>query len=202
LADFLRSVDARDIRLQPAGSPLLVRGDAELLEIVLRNLIDNALRYTPADSRITRLRPSARMANCRSASPTMGRACAGGVAAARRTLLSRSRGNAEGSGLGLAIVQRIAELHDARFEVENLAAGGEPTRQDLRRVVFHGPGDRATITTALDARGSKLRGARPAFQSWWRNPRACQAQLTTVKSVCGGCAAGRVKRVRLGAVLE
>jgi len=28
------------------------------------------------------------------------------------------------------------------------------------------------------------------------------AQLTTVKSVCGGCAAGRVKRVRLGAVLE
>jgi signal transduction histidine kinase len=29
--------------------------------------------------------------------------------------------NAEGSGLGLAIAQRIAELHDARFEVENLS---------------------------------------------------------------------------------
>jgi len=36
--------------------------------------------------------------------------------------------NAEGSGLGLAIVQRIAELHDARFEVENLPAGGFTAR--------------------------------------------------------------------------
>jgi two-component system sensor histidine kinase QseC len=36
--------------------------------------------------------------------------------------------SAEGSGLGLAIAQRIAELHEARFEVENLVGGGFEAR--------------------------------------------------------------------------
>ncbi len=128
LADVLQSVDARDIRLQTAGSPLLVRGDAELLQIVLRNLLDNALRYTPADSRIHVF------ARRQGGELSLGVADDGpGVPPTELPRLVERfyRGreaNTEGSGLGLAIVQRIAELHDARFEVENLAAGGFTAR--------------------------------------------------------------------------
>ena len=41
------------IRLAGSDAPLLVRGDAELLAIALRNLLDNAMRYTPGSSTIT-----------------------------------------------------------------------------------------------------------------------------------------------------
>jgi two-component system sensor histidine kinase QseC len=128
LADIRHTVEVRDIRLETAGSPLLVRGDAELLQIVLRNLLDNALRYTPADSRI-------HVFACRQGGElSVGVADDGpGVPPTELPRLVERfyRGreaSAEGSGLGLAIVQRIAELHDARFEVENLAAGGFTAR--------------------------------------------------------------------------
>lgn len=115
---------ARRLRLQADDSPLLVRGDAELLKIVLRNLLDNALRYTQPGSTIT-------VFACRHADAlSLGVADDGpGVAGEDLPRLVERfyRGGdarAEGSGLGLAIVQRIAELHDAHLQLENLAAGG------------------------------------------------------------------------------
>lgn len=129
LADFRQPVGAaRDIRLHTTAAPLLVRGDAELLQIVLRNLIDNALRYTPADSTIDVF------ARRHDGELSVGVADDGpGVPPTELPRLVERfyRGrdaSAEGSGLGLAIVQRIAELHGARFEVENLAAGGFSAR--------------------------------------------------------------------------
>ena len=115
---------ARRVRLQADDSPLLVRGDAELLKIALRNLLDNALRYTLPGSTIT-------VFACRHADAlSLGVADDGpGVAGEDLPRLVERfyRGGdarGEGSGLGLAIVQRIAELHDAHVQLENLAAGG------------------------------------------------------------------------------
>jgi two-component system sensor histidine kinase QseC len=128
IAETNRGLDTRTIRLKAGDSPLLVSGDAELLEIVLRNLIDNALRYTPSDSTITVF---ARRQNGELA---LGVADDGpGVAPEELPRLVERfyRGreaSAEGSGLGLAIAQRIAELHAARFEVENLSGGGFEAR--------------------------------------------------------------------------
>jgi two-component system sensor histidine kinase QseC len=128
IAETNRGLDTRTIRLKAGDSPLLVSGDAELLEIVLRNLIDNALRYTPSDSTITVF------ARRQNGELSLGVADDGpGVAPEELPRLVERfyRGreaSAEGSGLGLAIAQRIAELHAARFEVENLSGGGFEAR--------------------------------------------------------------------------
>ncbi|WP_300453960.1 ATP-binding protein [Accumulibacter sp.] len=128
VADLHPVVDSKELRLQIDASPLSVTGDAELLQIALRNLLDNALRYTPPASTITvfaRRDKDALLLGVADDGP--------GVPPLELPRLVERfyRGreaNAEGSGLGLAIVQRIAELHDARCEVENLAAGGFEVR--------------------------------------------------------------------------
>jgi two-component system sensor histidine kinase QseC len=107
----------------PAGE-LVVRGDAELLGIALRNLVDNALRYGGAGGEvvISAQRDGRRLdLQVSDKGP--------GVPPAELARLSHRfyRGRhqlEEGSGLGLAIVQRIAELHGARLELANRAGGG------------------------------------------------------------------------------
>lgn len=116
------------IRLAGSDAPLLVRGDAELLAIALRNLLDNAMRYTPGSSTITVF---ARQHN---GALALGVADDGpGVPPEELPRLAERfyRGrdaHAEGSGLGLAIAQGIADLHQARLELENLAGGGFEAR--------------------------------------------------------------------------
>ncbi len=112
------------VRLEALAEALTVAGDHGLLAAALRNLIDNALRYTPAASTVTVF---ARMEH---GEPLLGVADDGpGVPAEELPKLIERfyRGRdttTEGSGLGLAIVRRIAELHGARFEVGNRAEGG------------------------------------------------------------------------------
>ncbi len=128
LVDTAVTADAGSVHLQASATPLLVRGDGELLEIVLRNLLDNALRYTPPGTKVTLF------VQRRNGDILLGVADDGpGVAPEELSRLAERfyRGrdaHAEGSGLGLAIVQRIAELHAACLEVENLSGGGFEAR--------------------------------------------------------------------------
>lgn len=116
----------------PPAAPIDVQGDADLLGVALRNLVENALRYTPESGVIEVLLETdggRRELIVRDTGP--------GVNAeeAPRLLERFYRGqaianadNSNGSGLGLAIVQRIAELHGARLEIENRPGGGLETR--------------------------------------------------------------------------
>ncbi|MBI5331510.1 MAG: sensor histidine kinase N-terminal domain-containing protein [Betaproteobacteria bacterium] len=105
-------------------APIAVLGDADMLRVALRNLLENALRYTPAGGEIEV--GAGRMHGA----PRLWVADNGpGVAQEELARLSErfyrgSEVTAEGSGLGLAIVQRIAELHGARLVLANRAAGG------------------------------------------------------------------------------
>jgi two-component system, OmpR family, sensor histidine kinase QseC len=98
---------------------LQVSGDHDLLAVALRNLVDNAVRYTPAGTEI-RVEISVDRGM-----PVIAVCDDGpGVAPDELSRLTerfyRGRGNgAEGSGLGLAIVRRIAELHGATLEIGN-----------------------------------------------------------------------------------
>ncbi|MFG6448010.1 sensor histidine kinase [Roseateles sp. BYS180W] len=104
-------------RLQVLGQPLLVRE-------LIRNLVDNALLYTPAGGTVT----------VRLMDDPFGQVCVlqvedsgPGVAAAEREKIFqpfyRTLGtNVDGSGLGLAIVREIAQAHDAEVSVEDVRA--------------------------------------------------------------------------------
>ena len=132
LAELVRDVVAglcdassvTSITLDLDESTSLIDGDAGLLEIALRNLVDNSLRYSAPDSSV--------MVFLRSETVglVMGVSDNGpGVKAEELPQLVERfyRGasvQAEGSGLGLTIVHRIAELHGARLELANREGGG------------------------------------------------------------------------------
>jgi two-component system sensor histidine kinase QseC len=136
LGELMRDVTAgtRDtsekcaIDVDIGDGKVIVEGVPDLLQIALRNLIDNAVRYSPAGSRIT---VALRAENGR---PVMSVADNGpGVGEGELPrLIERfyrsAEAVAEGSGLGLTIVQRIAELHGARLELVNRATGGLEAR--------------------------------------------------------------------------
>ena len=110
----------KQIDLSLQATPLTVMGNETLLRILLRNLIDNAIRYTGAggkvDAGVTALEGGIELSVCDSGP--------GIPEEARAAVLQRFQRLAgqevEGSGLGLSIVARIAELHGARL---TLASG-------------------------------------------------------------------------------
>ncbi|MDZ4141498.1 MAG: ATP-binding protein [Methylotenera sp.] len=93
-----------------------VPGDNAQLGLLLRNLLDNAIRYTPAGGQVL---VSARDAN--GIVLTVQDTGPGIPQAEREQVLQRfyriAGSGEDGSGLGLSIVRRIAELHGARLEL-------------------------------------------------------------------------------------
>ena len=108
-----------------ADEHLQVPGDAAALAVLLRNLVDNALRYTPAGGRV-RLRLGAG-----SAGPLITVEDNGpGIAPAERERVFErfvrggAAADAAGSGLGLAIVRAIANRHGASVSLGDSTLGG------------------------------------------------------------------------------
>lgn len=96
-----------------APQPVTINGNDAMLRVLLRNLIDNAVRYTPTDGKVS-VRVTANSLVVADSGP--------GIPAAQREdalrRLHRLAGQEiEGSGLGLSIVARIAELHGANLEL-------------------------------------------------------------------------------------
>jgi two-component system sensor histidine kinase QseC len=116
--EIVRSIDERASRVQ---------GWEPGLRTLLRNLIDNALRYGGAHGRIE-IDVASRGGRTLLAVSDRG---PGIPAAQRAAMLERFRRGAEvkaqGSGLGLSIVARIAELHGATLNLTE-----PPDRQGLR----------------------------------------------------------------------
>ena len=105
-----------------------IAGDRDLLQIALRNLVDNAVRYSPSGSRIAvalRQEGGTRILSVSDNGP--------GVSEEELPRLVErfyrsAEAVAEGSGLGLTIVHRIAELHGAKLELRNRPEGGFEAR--------------------------------------------------------------------------
>lgn len=119
---FDRALQA-EIDLGVEASPATIMADASLLDDLLSNLVDNALKYTPAGGSVT---VSAGEHNGR---PYLAVEDTGpGIPEAERQRvrqrfyrLPNSRGH--GSGLGLAIVDEIARLYDASMTIGAGTAG-------------------------------------------------------------------------------
>ncbi len=122
VADAAPFATEKDVNLglaedsQPA---VMVRGDAELLGVLIRNLVDNAVRYTPNGGRVdVSVRSEADRALL--TVTDTGRGIPREERARVLERFYRGRGPSEdGSGLGLSIVARIAELHGAELTLED-----------------------------------------------------------------------------------
>jgi signal transduction histidine kinase len=104
---------------------VLVRGDREALRVMLSNLIDNALRYTPADGSV-KVRVSRRLNEAHIEVIDSGP----GIAPEQRSrVFDRfyrvpQAATEEGSGLGLAIVKRVVDRHGGSVELANATDAG------------------------------------------------------------------------------
>lgn len=103
----------------------IVTGNADLLKILIRNLLDNAVRYTPEGGKVNasvRLRDGRVVLQIADSGP--------GIPPERRERVFdrfyRIEGSAQqGCGLGLSIVSRIAEIYNASIVLaDGLDAGG------------------------------------------------------------------------------
>ena len=95
-------------------------GNEVLLQLMLRNLLDNAIRYSPPNSHVTLTLAANGLTVCDRGS---------GIAAEHlpriRERFYRPPGQSQqGSGLGLSIVERIADLHGLRLDLANADGGG------------------------------------------------------------------------------
>lgn len=110
----------RQIALElDADEPVIVSGNADMLRVLLRNLLDNALRYTPQGGKVS-VSVTARSLAVADNGP--------GIPAEERSNALRrfhrlAGQEITGSGLGLSIVARIAELHGARLELADNQPG-------------------------------------------------------------------------------
>jgi two-component system, OmpR family, sensor kinase len=115
VADVLPQAQAKciDVGVASAESPLWVRGQLEPLHILLRNLLDNAVKYTPVGGQV-----DISLATVEGA-PTLAVEDSGpGIPEAERERVfdrfyRTADARAPGSGLGLAIVKAIAGRHGA-----------------------------------------------------------------------------------------
>ena len=117
--DWVQASFAHDIDLgyEPHDEPVNIAGNALMLRELLSNLIDNALRYTPAGGSVTvRVRRDGEHAllEVEDTGP--------GIAPAERAHVFERfyrilGSSASGSGLGLAIVREIAQQHGAEVDI-------------------------------------------------------------------------------------
>lgn len=105
----------KSISLAAETAPVSISGNRQTLALLLRNLIDNAIRYTPDGGAVS---VSCRVANGR-ATLTVTDDGIGIAPAERAKVFDRffrvAGSDAVGSGLGLSIVHRVVEQHDAQI---------------------------------------------------------------------------------------
>jgi two-component system sensor histidine kinase TctE len=124
-----------DLGFEDAGRPVMISGIPLLLRELLTNLVDNAVKYTPAGGHVT-----VRVRDAYKPAVEVEDDGIGIPIEERQSVFERFYRvlgtDAEGSGLGLPIAAEIAELHQASMEL----LSGRDGRGSLFRIEF--PHDR------------------------------------------------------------
>jgi two-component system OmpR family sensor kinase len=126
VADLLPHARGRGIDLGfDLVEPLCVRAEQPILAAIIRNLLDNALRFTPQDGRIdvgVYREDDTAILQIEDTGP--------GIASTDldqifEPFFRGSRPQGEGSGLGLSIVKRLVETLGGSIELENIDGSGQ-----------------------------------------------------------------------------
>jgi signal transduction histidine kinase len=124
LADVAPAAVAKGVELElMPGLPVVIPGTPGLLAVLIRNLVDNAVRYSPSAGRVcveALHEPGPPRLVVSDQGP--------GIPPAERAALGqrfhRLTGSREvGTGLGLSIVKRVAELHGGAVHFDDGPAG-------------------------------------------------------------------------------
>ncbi|MBM3566069.1 MAG: hypothetical protein FJX42_08155 [Alphaproteobacteria bacterium] len=119
--------EGRSIELVGADAPVTVRGDPDALFQAMRNLIENAIKYSARGTVITievMSSPAAFAVINHGAS----------IPAELRPLIferfrrADRRSEGRGLGIGLAIVKQVADAHHAKIAVDDVPSGGAAFR--------------------------------------------------------------------------
>jgi signal transduction histidine kinase len=130
----------RSVGVSGAERPVLVRGNRDAIHQALRNLIENALRFTPPGTEVE-------IAVDAQGGVTVGDRGPGVPPEEREILFRRfwqggrrkprgvesQRSDSGGAGLGLAIAQRLAETHGGSLSIGDNPGGGARFTLMLRR---------------------------------------------------------------------
>jgi len=124
IADANALAVARRVDLGLEAEPAAVQGDRDALRILVRNLVDNAVRYTPEGGQVrvsTHQQASGATLEVVDTGP--------GIPPSDRArafdrFYRRSNAPEGGSGLGLAIVKAIADRHGAKVSLDDAPGGG------------------------------------------------------------------------------
>ena len=142
---FRLGAEKRGVRLKSvlAGPPVRVGGDIAMVETVLENLIENAMRHTPRGGEIrVEVEPRAERVAVRVVDTGCGIAQENLAKLFERYYhLDRAAagGESRGTGLGLAIVRRIVELHGSTISVDSGVGQGTVFGFDLQRAADAAP---------------------------------------------------------------
>jgi signal transduction histidine kinase len=119
--------DARRLQLSPTAAAATIRGDKEAIAAAVSNVIDNALKYSPADAPVSiQIEPCGAMVGIRVEDRG-----AGITRDERRRVFRRfvrgsaaQQGNVKGTGIGLAIVKAVVKAHGGRVDLQSLPGQG------------------------------------------------------------------------------
>ena len=123
--DALDTVDPGDRRVESRLAPALTRGDPVLLERLVANLVDNAVRHNVPGGRVwlrTSTDAGRAVVEVANTGPVIATESVHTLFEPFRRLDGRTAG--DGFGLGLAIVTSIATAHGARVTAEPRPTGG------------------------------------------------------------------------------
>ena len=117
----LALAQGKNIALSGSDAAVWVNGNPEMLSRAIRNLVENAINYSPPGTTVEIVVEDSGMVRVLDEGP--------GIKEDERELIfqrfwRRDRRRTEGAGLGLSIVQRIADTHAATISVENRPTGG------------------------------------------------------------------------------
>ncbi|MCK5665404.1 MAG: sensor histidine kinase N-terminal domain-containing protein [Thiotrichaceae bacterium] len=109
-----------DLGLETTAISYVIQGNQDALYLMLRNLLDNAIRYTPENGQVT-----VSLENHPSSQLTLSIIDTGpGIPLSLRKQIFKRfyRGdnqNIQGSGLGLSIAQKVAQLHNVKIQLND-----------------------------------------------------------------------------------
>jgi two-component system, OmpR family, sensor histidine kinase TctE len=131
---FRPTVDLRDmaLTLSVPETPLTVIGDRPLLETALRNILDNAVKYSPDETTVDlSLRQEGDQAVIVIADRGRGLSGEAQARLSRRFVRGENADDVVGSGLGLTIVEEVAAAHGGTFTLVERDGGGTCARLSL-----------------------------------------------------------------------